>query len=73
MASSYRLGMDRLLSGVVRYRNTFKGQMVKEFERVRDSPDPSALFFTCVDSRMLPSRFTQTHVGDMFIGERCWR
>ena len=27
------------------------------------------MFFTCVDSRMLPTRFTQTNVGDMFIGE----
>lgn len=30
---------------------------------------PKAVFFTCIDSRMLPTRFTQTNVGDMFIGE----
>jgi len=28
---------------------------------------PKAVFFTCMDSRMLPTRFTETHVGDMFI------
>lgn len=28
---------------------------------------PKAVFFSCMDSRMLPSRFTQTNVGDMFI------
>ncbi len=69
MATSYRLGMEKLLTGIVKYRNTFKGSMVKEFQKVRDNPHPSAVFFTCVDSRMLPTRFTQTHVGDMFIGE----
>ena len=30
---------------------------------------PKAVFFTCMDSRMLPTRFTQTKVGDMFIGK----
>lgn len=29
---------------------------------------PKALFFTCMDSRMLPARFTETNIGDMFIG-----
>ena len=30
---------------------------------------PKAVFFTCMDSRMIPTRFTQTNVGDMFVGE----
>lgn len=29
---------------------------------------PKAVFFTCMDSRMIPTRFTETHVGDMFVG-----
>lgn len=39
---------------------------------------PKAVFFTCIDSRMIPSRFTQTNVGDMFMGKLstnktlCW-
>lgn len=41
--------------------------MVEGFKKIRDNPIPKALFFTCMDSRMLPSRFTQTQVGDMFI------
>ena len=36
---------------------------------MRDNPRPTAVFITCVDSRMLPTRFTQTNVGDMFIGK----
>lgn len=30
---------------------------------------PKAVFFTCMDSRMIPTRFTETNVGDMFVGE----
>ncbi|KAG5896824.1 hypothetical protein JTB14_032065 [Gonioctena quinquepunctata] len=41
--------------------------MVKEFVQVKDNPMPKAVFFSCIDSRMIPSRFTQTNVGDMFI------
>lgn len=29
---------------------------------------PKAVFFTCMDSRMIPTRYTDTHVGDMFVG-----
>lgn len=28
---------------------------------------PKAVFFTCIDSRMIPTRFTETSVGDMFV------
>lgn len=34
-----------------------------------DCFQPKAVFFTCIDSRMIPTRFTQTNVGDMFIGK----
>lgn len=59
--------MDKLLKGIMKYRCTVKEQMVKQFLDVRDNPTPKAVFFTCIDSRMIPSRFTQTNVGDMFI------
>ncbi|KAI9576924.1 beta carbonic anhydrase 1 [Glossina fuscipes] len=59
--------MERILRGIMRYRNTTREQMVKEFQRVRDNPEPKAVFFTCMDSRMIPTRYTDTHVGDMFV------
>ena len=49
--ASYRFGMEKLFRGIIKYNNTFKGQMVKQFEEVRDNPKPSAVFFTCIDSR----------------------
>lgn len=59
--------MNKILNGVLKYRRTFRKEMVEQFEVVKDDPHPKALFFTCMDSRMLPTRFTQTNVGDMFI------
>ncbi|XP_064638967.1 beta carbonic anhydrase 1-like [Lineus longissimus] len=61
------MGMQKLLSGILRYRVTFKNEMVKQFQRIKDDPKPSAIVFTCMDSRMLPSRFCQAQIGDMFI------
>ena len=60
-------GVRSLLHGIMRYRTDWQQNMLAEFRRVRDNPDPTAVFVTCVDSRMLPTRFTQTNVGDMFI------
>ena len=51
----------------MRYRTTTRAEMVREFQRVKDNPEPKAVFFTCMDSRMIPTRFTETHVGDMFV------
>ncbi|XP_019879682.1 beta carbonic anhydrase 1 [Aethina tumida] len=59
--------MDKLLKGIMRYREVIKDKMVQQFVQVKDNPTPKAVFFTCIDSRMIPTRFTQTNVGDMFI------
>ncbi|XP_071439995.1 beta carbonic anhydrase 1 isoform X1 [Hetaerina americana] len=59
--------MDRILRGIMKYRVTDRKTMVEQFERVRDQPEPKAVFFTCMDSRMIPTRFTETNVGDMFV------
>jgi len=60
-------GIQKILHGIMRYRTDWQRNMLQHFRRVRDNPNPTAVFVTCVDSRMLPSRFTQTNVGDMFI------
>jgi len=61
------LGISKVLHGIMKYRMNEQRNMVEQFRRVRDNPVPTAVFVTCVDSRMLPTRFTQTNVGDMFI------
>uniref|UniRef100_A0A336LUC9 Carbonic anhydrase n=1 Tax=Culicoides sonorensis TaxID=179676 RepID=A0A336LUC9_CULSO len=59
--------MNQILKGIMRYRGTTREQMVQEFKKVKDNPHPKAVFFTCMDSRMIPTRYTDTHVGDMFV------
>jgi len=61
-----RHGMAKIFNGVMKYRRDFQRNMVEQFVKVRDNPVPTAVFFSCVDSRVIPSRFTQTQVGDMF-------
>jgi len=61
------MGMDRILKGIMQYRSTVRSDLVKEFKRIKADPEPKAVFFACMDSRMLPTRFTQTKVGDMFV------
>ncbi|PNF36232.1 hypothetical protein B7P43_G08694 [Cryptotermes secundus] len=51
----------------MKYRQTDRKKMVEQFEVVRNRPEPKAVFFTCMDSRMIPTRFTETNVGDMFV------
>jgi carbonic anhydrase len=68
--AKYIHGIEKLFRGVLQYRHIWKDSMVKQFKQVRDNPAPTAVFITCVDSRMLPTRFTQTNVGDMFIGNQ---
>uniref|UniRef100_A0A0N5B1Z3 Carbonic anhydrase n=1 Tax=Strongyloides papillosus TaxID=174720 RepID=A0A0N5B1Z3_STREA len=60
-------GLDNVLKGVLKFRKTIRKDLVKQFEEVRDNPQPTALFFTCMDSRLLTSTVTQSNVGDMFV------
>lgn len=51
----------------MKYRLTDRKTMVEQFKQVANNPTPKAVFFTCMDSRMIPTRFTETNVGDMFV------
>ncbi len=52
-------GMRKILEGVLKFRHTIRKDLVKQFEKVRDNPNPTAVFFTCMDSR-----FAQLHDAD---------
>ncbi|XP_071951703.1 beta carbonic anhydrase 1-like [Antedon mediterranea] len=60
------MGIKKILQGVMKYRTTVKPGIVQKMKAVTDHPKPIALVFTCMDSRMLPTRFTQTDIGDVF-------
>uniref|UniRef100_A0AC35UAJ6 Carbonic anhydrase n=1 Tax=Rhabditophanes sp. KR3021 TaxID=114890 RepID=A0AC35UAJ6_9BILA len=63
-------GLDKVLQGVLKFRKSVRKDLVKQFDQLKNHPDalhPTALMFTCMDSRLLPSEFTQSRVGDMFV------
>ncbi|KAL5004406.1 hypothetical protein ScPMuIL_017862 [Solemya velum] len=60
-------GIGKLMRGILRYRTVDRVHMVEQFKKIRDNPEPTAVFFTCIDSRVLASRFTYSQVGDNFI------
>lgn len=58
--------MDTIFKGVLRYRHLNRRIMVKQLNKVKERPDPKVVFFACMDTRILPARFTGTEVGDMY-------
>uniref|UniRef100_T1IZQ6 Carbonic anhydrase n=1 Tax=Strigamia maritima TaxID=126957 RepID=T1IZQ6_STRMM len=67
VAPQHHVGIVKVLRGIIRYRHIFREKMVRQFQIIKDDPHPDAVFFTCIDSRMIPTRFTMTNVGDMLI------
>ncbi|XP_076363739.1 beta carbonic anhydrase 1-like isoform X1 [Tachypleus tridentatus] len=66
------MGLETILRGIVKYRkSSCHSSMLQKFQHIKEvynsSPRPSAIFVTCMDSRISPSQFTQTEVGDMFV------
>ena len=60
-------GIDKVFRGIIQYRQKYKTETLQHLKKVTETPSPSAVFVTCVDSRLQPTKFTQTDPGDMFI------
>ncbi|XP_013382323.1 beta carbonic anhydrase 1 [Lingula anatina] len=60
-------GIDKLLKGVLKYRSTIKDEMTQKLKEVTVNPQPTAVVFSCMDARVLPTRFCQTDVGDVYL------
>ncbi|KAI6191412.1 Beta carbonic anhydrase 1 [Aphelenchoides bicaudatus] len=59
--------MEKVIRGALSFRHNKRAHLIKEFKKIRDNPKPSILMFTCMDSRMLPTRITQANVGEIFV------
>lgn len=59
--------MQKLVDGIHRFQRESFSQDQKLFETLAEGQNPLALFITCSDSRIDPSRLTQTKPGELFI------
>ncbi len=59
--------MHRLISGIREFReNVFPSRRAR-FEELASGQQPSTLFITCSDSRIVPEMITQTEPGELFV------
>ena len=58
---------DRLLEGVVRFRNKEFLEHQNLFSTLGDNQDPHTLFIGCADSRVVPNLITNTLPGELFV------
>ncbi|MGW4379472.1 carbonic anhydrase [Kitasatospora sp. NPDC004531] len=59
--------MKDLVEGIHAFQSGVFGQQRELFESLVAGQNPSALFITCSDSRVVPSLMTQTDPGDLFM------
>nr|ADD91464.1 hypothetical protein [Adineta vaga] len=67
MSYAVRKGMNRILDGIMQYRQTLRPTLLEEFKKVALGPSVRSLLLTCVDSRVVASRLTQAVPGQLFI------
>lgn len=60
--------MEKLLSGIHRFRQEFWSENRDLFQRLAEhGQSPDALFITCCDARVIPTVITHALPGDLFI------
>ena len=62
--------MQKILYGLNRFQKVVYPQQKVLFESLVGGQDPRALFITCGDSRIVPTLFTQTQPGELFISRQ---
>jgi carbonic anhydrase len=59
--------MQKLLSGLKQFQQEVFPHQRKLYESLAGGQEPRALLITCGDSRVVPTLFTQTEPGELFI------
>ena len=59
--------MKNLINGVINFRQKSRAGYCDKFSKLVAGQSPTALFITCCDSRVVPSVFTATDPGELFV------
>src|SRR4051812_15612464 len=59
--------MHRLIPGIRKFRKSVFPARQAQFEQLASGQNPSSLFITCSDSRIVPELLTQTSPGELFV------
>jgi carbonic anhydrase len=59
--------MKKIISGLRTFKDDHFPARQELFEQLTHGQDPTVLFITCSDSRIIPSLITQADVGDLFV------
>lgn len=67
MAHAERRTVEKLVNGVHHFQKHIFSSQKELFEHLVEGQTPDTLFITCSDSRIVPTQFTHTDPGDLFI------
>src|SRR5580658_9668778 len=59
--------LAKIVKGVAKFQSEVYPAKRKLFEQLKHSQNPIAMFFTCADSRILPTMLMQSQPGEIFI------
>ncbi|KAH3870454.1 beta carbonic anhydrase 1-like isoform X3 [Dreissena polymorpha] len=60
-------GFSKLLEGIVKYNLFDKKHTLFQLKLYGENPDPLSLMFSCMDSRVVSTKFTNSDLGDNYI------
>ncbi len=60
-------GIGKILSGVLAYNRSVKGELLPIFREILDNPAPKSILISCIDSRLITSRVFQAQPGGYFL------